>query len=106
MADEMNSWGVAGAFQDSATADQAIAELQSAGFTQSDIRSATYSDETPRILGALTAMHFPEADAEYYQREFEAGHLLVIVTTGVLDRQLEANDILSRNGAHQAHTHS
>lgn len=54
------------------------------------------------FLGALIALGVPEEEASYYQREFEAGRIIVTVRAG--DRTKDALDILRRNGALEANS--
>lgn len=51
------------------------------------------------LLGALTGMGVPKHDAEFYSKQFEAGHSLVTVATA--DRVGEAREILRRNGGYE-----
>ncbi len=54
------------------------------------------------FLGALIAFGVPEEEAYYYQREFEAGRIIITVRAG--DRVKDALDILRRNGALEANS--
>jgi hypothetical protein len=54
------------------------------------------------FLGALIALGVPEEEAYYYQREFEAGRIIITVRAG--DRVKDALDILRRNGALEANS--
>src|SRR5258708_12313262 len=54
------------------------------------------------FLGALIALGVPEEEAYYYQREFEAGR--IIITVRADDRVKDALDILRRNGALEANS--
>lgn len=54
------------------------------------------------FLGALIALGIPEEEAHHYQREFEAGR--IIVTVRADDRIIDALDILRRNGALEANS--
>ncbi len=110
---------VVGIFEDQAKAEQAIHELQQAGFhndqisysgheaSSSDIHASlrrffvsqeTMSDNVPD--NHLVKMGMPEADARYYQQEYKAGRSMVAVTDG---KSLpEAMTILTRNRAYGA----
>jgi len=50
------------------------------------------------LLGALTGMGIPKRQAEYYNREFEAGRSLVVVLAE--SRADEARQLLRRNGGY------
>lgn len=110
---------VVGIFEDQAKAEQAIRELQQAGFhndqvsysghkaSSSDIQASlkhfftsqeTRSDNIPD--DHLVEMGMPEADAHYYQQEYEAGRSIVAVTDG--ESLQKATTILTRNGAYGA----
>src|SRR5947209_8727747 len=89
----------AGVFQDEAQAQQAMSDLQQAGFTNDQIRYSLHKGGTG-ILDSLTSLGIPQQEASYYNSEFEAGRIVVTVNTS--DRQQEAFDILSRNGGYNA----
>jgi hypothetical protein len=57
---------------------------------------------TGGIIGTLTHVGVPEEEANYYQKEFEAGRTLV--TVDAPGRQQEAIDTMRRNGAYDAST--
>ncbi len=52
------------------------------------------------IYTALVSLGVPERDAQFYQQELEAGH--VVVTVKAPDGTAEALDILRRHGAYNA----
>jgi uncharacterized protein (TIGR02271 family) len=97
-------------------AEQAVNDLQNAGFSDNQIRFAGHGASTGGILekikslftgqeiGAvyddLVSMGVPPDDASYYQREYEAGHSLVAVLAD--GRMQEATDILVRYGGYGA----
>ena len=54
------------------------------------------------IGGALVGMGVPEDHARYYEREFEAGRTIVSVKTQ--GRNVDAVDILTRNGGYDVET--
>jgi len=54
------------------------------------------------FLGALLALGLSEEEAHHYQREFEAGR--IIVTVRADDRIIDALEILRRNGALEANS--
>jgi len=86
-------------FQEEAQAKQAMKDLLRAGFTDDQIRYSVHKGGTG-ILDALMGLGLTEQEANYYNREFEAGRTIVTVNTP--DRQQEAYDILSRNGGYNA----
>ncbi|MDQ2713858.1 MAG: YsnF/AvaK domain-containing protein [Chloroflexota bacterium] len=90
---------VAGVFQNEANAKQAVADLQQAGFTDSQIRYSVHKGGAG-ILDSLSGLGFGQADAAFYDREFLAGRTVVTVMN--TDHQQEAYDILKRNGAYDA----
>jgi uncharacterized protein (TIGR02271 family) len=90
---------VAGVFQDESGAQQAMADLQAAGFTEEQIRYSVHKGGAG-IQDALTGFGFPQDEASHYNDEFLAGRTVVTVKT--MDRQREASDLLMRNGAYDA----
>lgn len=51
------------------------------------------------LLGALNGLGISSEEAEFYQRQFEAGHAIVAVRAGA--RSAEAAEILQQHGAHR-----
>ena len=94
---------VAGVFTDEAQAQQAMDDLQKAGFSRDQIRYSVRRSGTG-ITDSLAGLGLPEQEAEFYNSEFEAGRTIVTVTTN--DRQQEAFDILRRNGAYDFNARS
>ncbi|MDQ2905421.1 MAG: YsnF/AvaK domain-containing protein [Chloroflexota bacterium] len=90
---------VTGVFQDEASAQRAIAELENAGFDANQIKYSTHKGGGG-ITESLLGMGIAQDEAAYYNSEFEAGRTVVTIDTG--DRQQEAYDILARNGAYDA----
>jgi uncharacterized protein (TIGR02271 family) len=90
---------VAGIFSDEQQAEQAMADLQSAGFTDNQIRYSVHKGGSG-ILDALKELGFGQDEANYYNSEFLAGR--TVVTVKDAGRQQEAADILQRNGAYDA----
>jgi len=88
---------VAGVFTDESQAQQAMADLQNAGFTDDQIRYSVHKGGAG-ILDALTGLGLPQDQANYYNSEFMSGRTVVTVNAG--DRQQEAYNILMRNGAY------
>lgn len=105
-------------FRDRTQAEQAINELQQAGFDNSHLRLAGHGISTGGLLEKiksvftgedmsaggvfddLVSMGTPPEDARYYQSEFETGHFIVaVVGTGT---PLVAINILARHGGYGA----
>ena len=84
-------------FTDNAQAQQAMDDLQRAGFSPDQIRYSLRKGGTG-ITDSLENLGLPEEEATFYNREFEAGRTVVMVNTA--DRQQEAYEILRRNGAY------
>ncbi len=91
---------VVGVFQEDAQAEQAVHDLQLAGFRDDQIRFSVRGDAT-NIFDGLTQMGVTQAEANYYNQEFANGHTVVVVLTN--DRQQEATSILQQNKAYNAH---
>lgn len=92
---------VAGVFSDDAQAQQAMADLQNAGFTSDQIRYSVHKGGNG-ILDSLAGLGLPQNEASFYNDEFLAGRTVVTVNTN--DRQQEAYDLLMRNGAYDANS--
>lgn len=92
---------VVGVFQDTSQAQQAVHELQRAGFSDDEIRFSLHKGGLG-ILDGLMGLGFPHNEARFYNDEFTAGH--TVVTVKAKDRQQEASDILQFNGAYDMHT--
>jgi len=90
---------VAGIFQDETQAQQAMADLQNAGFSDDQIRYSVHKGGSG-ILDSLMGLGFSQDEANYYNSEFMAGR--TIVTVKASDRAQEAYDILMRHGAYDA----
>jgi len=88
-------------FQDDTQAQQAMNDLQSAGFRADQIRYSVRKSGTG-IVQSLENLGLPEQEATFYNSEFEAGHTVVMVNTS--DRQQDAYDILSRNNGYDFST--
>ena len=109
-----------GVFRDRALAEQAVEELRHAGFRDDEIRVWGQGAPTGGFLetliskwsgqgtddgslsGALVELGVPQEEADYYQRESEAGRTIVAVRSS--GHQQEASDILQRAGASTAQT--
>jgi len=91
-----------GVFADRARADACIEALQQAGFRQDQLltsRDSTPAAATPKaITTALMDHGVAEEHARSYEREFQAGRILVAVKAA--DRWEEARSILAEYGAH------
>ena len=90
-------------FTDNAQAQQAMDDLQRAGFGPDQIRYSVRKGGTG-ITDSLENLGLPEEEASFYNREFEAGRTVVMVNTN--DRQQEAYNILRRYGAYDFNTGS
>ena len=91
---------VVGVFQEDIQAEQAIHDLQLAGFRDDQIRFSVHGDAT-NIFDGLTQMGVSQSEANYYSQEFADGHTVVVVLTN--ERQQEATNILQQNKAYNAH---
>src|SRR2546421_7947679 len=88
---------IMGVFTDNAQAQQAMDDLQRAGFGPDQIRYSVRKSGTG-ITNSLENLGLPEQEASFYNQEFEEGRTVVMVNTA--DRQQEAYDILRRNGGY------
>src|SRR5205823_5741104 len=88
-------------FADRALAEQAIHELQRAGFSDNQIKYSV-NKGGPGILDGLVGMGLTHNEANFYNDEFHAGRTVVAVKTH--DRQQEAYDILRLSGAYDANS--
>jgi uncharacterized protein (TIGR02271 family) len=62
------------------------------------LTSAAAGAAAAGLAGALVGMGIPKEEAEYYQKEFHAGRVLVTVTAN--GRAIDAENILRRSGGH------
>jgi uncharacterized protein (TIGR02271 family) len=62
------------------------------------LTSAAAGAAAAGLAGALVGMGIPKEEAEYYEKEFHAGNVIVTVTAD--GRALDAENILRRNGGH------
>src|SRR5579859_1089899 len=92
---------VVGVFADRAAAEQAVHELQQAGFSDDQIKYSI-NKGGPGILGSLVGMGLPHDEASFYNNEFQSGRTVIAVKTN--DQQQEASDILRLSGAYDANT--
>ncbi len=92
---------VAGVFTDETNAQQAMNDLQNAGFSNDQIRYSVHQGGSG-ILDSLQNLGFGPDEANYYNNEFMAGR--TVVTVKSQDRRDEAYDILMRNGAYDMTT--
>ena len=90
---------VAGVFADEQHAQQAMADLQDAGFRENQIRYSPHKSGA-NILDTLTGMGLEQEEAAYYNTEFQQGRTIVTVKDNA--RQQEAATIMQRNGAYDA----
>lgn len=113
----MRSTAIVGAFSDTAMAERAVDALKDAGFSNDEIRysgattggsffdnlKSWFTGEAPAAKGDvvddLKNIGLPENEADYYAREYAAGHPIVAVrATG---REDEAMTVLRSNGSFQ-----
>jgi uncharacterized protein (TIGR02271 family) len=90
---------VAGVFADEQHAQQAMADLQDAGFRENQIRYSPHKSGA-NILDALSGIGLEQEEAAYYNTEFQQGRTIVTVKDNA--RQQEAATIMQRNGAYDA----
>jgi uncharacterized protein (TIGR02271 family) len=109
-----------GVFRDRALAKQAADELRHVGFRDDQIwlpgsGSPTggvldgfvhrlVGDDNHQGLDALAGQGLSPSEIDYYQRELDAGHAVVVVQA--YSRRREAQDILNRFGAYDAGTNT
>jgi uncharacterized protein (TIGR02271 family) len=110
---------VVGLFQDRATAEQAVDELERAGFRNEQISYSGHGAPTGGFLAGLKSlftgeetsggvktdlvgMGMPPEDAQYYQQEYEAGRSVVAVTDAESSHLQNARSILARYGGYGA----
>ncbi len=109
-----------GVFRDRTLAEQAVEQLRHAGLRDDEIsvwgqgastggflgtlrnKLSSSSSESGSISGSLTGMGVSQEDADYYQHEVDAGHVIVAVHS--YSHSQQANDILYRSGAYTAQT--
>lgn len=94
---------VAGVFQQDTQAQQAMADLQNAGFSNDQIRYSVHKGGSG-ILDSLMDLGFAQNEANFYNSEFLAGR--TVVTVKADGNRQEAYDILMRNGAYDANSQS
>lgn len=88
-------------FQSELEAQQAMNDLQHAGFSNDQILYSVHRGGAG-IRDHLMDLGLTEQEASSYNQEFEAGRTVVVVNAP--DRQREAFDILHRNGGYDAST--
>jgi hypothetical protein len=91
---------IVGVFQDEAQARKAVEELHNANFGRDQLGIATHN---PHIVIDHLAQDFmklgiPQERANYYEHEFQAGHVVVSVRPD--GREAEAKHILQGNGGY------
>ncbi|GAC1379333.1 MAG: YsnF/AvaK domain-containing protein [Ktedonobacteraceae bacterium] len=90
---------IAGVFTDESQAQQAMADLQNAGFSDDQIRYSVHKGGSG-ILDSLMGLGLGQDEANFYNNEFMNGRTVVTVKTN--DRQQEVYQILQRYGAYDA----
>jgi uncharacterized protein (TIGR02271 family) len=110
---------VVGLFQDRAMAEQAVDELERAGFRNDQISYSGHGASTGGLLAGLKSlfsakgttggvyddlvgMGIPPEDAQYYQQEYEAGRSIISVTDADTSHLQNAHTILARYGGYGA----
>jgi uncharacterized protein (TIGR02271 family) len=88
---------VAGVFTDDSQAQQAIRDLQNAGFTDDQIRYSVHRGGSG-ITDSLKDLGLNDDEANFYNSEFMNGRTIVTVMSN--DRQQEAAQILQNYGAY------
>lgn len=103
MADQQSSILV-GVFQNLADAKQAYDELSRSGYGEDYIGLADPLTSDNRLAKNLAQAGVPEADSQFYEHEFQAGHPIVTLRVGGLQEETiqKARNILKRNGAYDA----
>lgn len=103
---------VIGAFRDRAMAEQAIEDLRRGGWENSQIQvygahssggvlsslRHAFGGHDENEAGNLDQLDLSDEQRQFYQRELDSGYTVVSVVPG--DRQLDAREVLHRNGAY------
>ena len=76
-----------------------IGPVVAVGILTAILGATTLGAAAGGLIGALLGMGIAEAEAEYYDREFTSGRVIVAVRAG--DRALAAAEILRRAGAYR-----
>ena len=79
-----------------------IGPVMAGGILASSLGYAAAGVAVGGILGAMTGAGLSEEEAEFYQKEFNAGRAIVTVRSS--DRDAEAVTILRRHGGYDMHT--
>ena len=103
MADQQSSILV-GVFQNLADAKQAYNELSRSGYGEDYIGLADPLAGDGGLAKNLAQAGVPEADSQFYEREFQLGRPIVTLRVGGLQEETiqKARNILKRNGAYDA----
>ena len=103
MADQQSSILV-GVFQNLSDAKQAFDELSRSGYGEDYIGLADPLTSDNGLAKNLAQAGVPEADSQFYEREFQAGHPIVTLRVGGLQEETiqKARNILKRKGAYDA----
>src|SRR3989440_11371437 len=93
-----------GVFQNLAQAKQAYDELSRTGYGDDYLGLADPLAGSNGLAKSLAQSGVPEADSQFYEREFQAGHPIVTLRVGGLQEETiqKARNILTRNGAYDA----
>jgi len=103
MADQQSSILV-GVFQNLSDAKQAFDELSRSGYGEDYIGLADPLAGDGGLAKNLEQAGVPEADSQFYEREFQLGRPIVTLRVGGLQEETiqKARNILKRNGAYDA----
>lgn len=95
---------VAGVFRDNAQAQQAVEALRNAGFKYDQVGVAMRNapNATANLHDDLMKLGVPDDTASFYEKEYQAGHIVVSVRPD--GRDAEARDILRQHGAYDHST--
>lgn len=91
---------VAGVYQDSSQAQQAVDALRNADFKYDQVGVAMRGapNATPNLHDDLMKLGVPDEIASFYEREYQDGHIVVSVRPDGRDE--EAKNILRQHGAY------
>jgi hypothetical protein len=91
---------VAGVFQDSNQAQQAVDALRNAGFKYDQVGVAMRGapNATPNLHDDLMKLGVPDEIASFYEQEYQAGHIVVSIRPDGRDE--EVKNILRQHGAY------
>lgn len=86
-------------FDNQTSMHNAIQELHHAGIQEQSIRQRTHAAPSHQTISQdLRDMSIEPGEAQFYEREYQAGHALLVLYPGV--RWQEAKNILIKHGAY------